>query len=97
MLARHLIEVVNRKRALVLHLGVVEEEALDPEAGRRRARPFLELVDDAGNAHELDLVRIADDDVVQQDRAGGVIVGVDAARHDRHLLGINNLRVPSGE
>jgi len=43
MLARHLIEVVNRKRALVLHLGVVEEEAFHPEAWRRRARAFLEL------------------------------------------------------
>src|SRR5262249_204377 len=47
MLTRHLIEVVNRKRALVLYLGVVEEEAFHPEAWRRRARAFLELVDDA--------------------------------------------------
>ena len=77
MLARHLVQVLDRKRALVLHLGVVEEEALDPEARGRGLGLGAQLLHDAGDGDELDLVRIADDDLVEQDRAGRVVVRVD--------------------
>jgi hypothetical protein len=92
VLARDLVEVVDIERALVLHLGVVEEEALDPEARRRRAGALTQLLDDAGDRDELDLIGVADHHVVQQDRAGRVIVGVDEARHDRHLPGVEGSR-----
>src|SRR5262249_9209004 len=72
-------------------------EALDPVTGRRGAGPRLELVDDAANGDELDLVRIADDDIVEKDRAGRVIVGVDEAGHDGHLLSVDDLRSLAGE
>src|SRR5215510_12494972 len=88
---------MHRKRALILHLGVVEEEAFHPEAWRCHPRALLELVDNARNRHELDLVWIADDDVVQQDRAGRMIVSVDTARHDRHLIGVEDLRLPTSQ
>ena len=54
---------------LSLHLGVVEEIALDPGARRRLACPRAQLVDDAGDGDELDLVRVADQHLVEQDRA----------------------------
>ncbi len=89
--ARHLIEVVNVERALVLHLGVVEEKSLDPKAWGRLAGFGAELVDDAGDGHELDLVGISDQDLVEQYRARRMIVGIDEPRHDRHLLGVECL------
>ena len=39
MLRRYLVEIVHVQLALVLHLGVVEEESLDPGAGRRLRAP----------------------------------------------------------
>ena len=97
LLFRHLIEVVDVERALVLHLGVVEEESLDPKSGGRLARSGAELVDDAGDGDELDLVRVADEDIVEQDRAGRVIVRIDESGHDRHLLGVEALGLLADE
>ncbi len=97
VLFRHLIEVVDVERALVLHLGVVEEESLDPKSGGRLARSCAELVDDAGDGDELDLVWIADEDVIEQDRAGRVIVRIDEAGHDRHLFGVEALSLLADE
>ena len=91
MVLRHLVEVVDVELAIVLHLGVVEEIALDPRARRRLAGFRAELVDDAGDGHELDHVRIADEDLVEQYVAGRVIVAVDEPGHDRHLLGVERL------
>jgi hypothetical protein len=48
VLARNLVEVVDVERALVLHLGIVEEISLDPRARRRLAGFGAELLDDAG-------------------------------------------------
>src|SRR5205807_417939 len=91
MIARHLVEIANAERARVLHLGVVEEEPLDPEARRRLARLRAELFDDAGDGDELDLVWIPDDDLIKQDRSGRVIVRVDEAGYDCHLTRIECL------
>ena len=77
MILRHLVEVVHVQLALVLHLGVVEEIALDPGARRRLLRLRAQLVDDAVDGDELDLEGIADEHVVEQHRAGRVIVAVD--------------------
>ena len=77
--------------APVLHLGIVEEVAFDPEARRRLAGLGAQLVDDAGDGDELDLVGIADQNLVEQDRARRMVVGVDEPRHHRHLPGIEGL------
>ena len=92
MIARHLVEVVNAERALVLHFGVVEEKPLDPEACGRLACLSAKLFDNAGDRDELDLVGISDDDLIKQDRPGGVIMCVDEAGHDRQLTSIKCLR-----
>ena len=97
VVTRDLVEVMNVERAFVLYFCVVKEEALDPGTCGRFARPRPQLVDDAGNGHELDLVGIADDDLVEQNRTGRVIVGIDESGHDCHLLGIKDLRSRADE
>src|SRR5262249_22072562 len=74
------------------YLGVVEEIALHPKTGRRFPGPRTELLDDAGDSDELDLVGIADQDLVEQYRARRMIMCVDEPRHNRHLPGIECLR-----
>ena len=93
MLLRHLVEIVDVECALVLHLGVVEEIALDPRARRCLPRLRAQLVDDAPDRHELDFVRVADDHFVEQHVAGRMVVAVDEAGHDGHLLRVDRLRV----
>ena len=66
MLGRHLVEIADVERALVLELRVVVEVALDPRARRRLLRLRAELLDDAGDRDELDLERIADEHLVEQ-------------------------------
>ena len=94
---RHFVEVANRQRALVLDLGVVEEEALYPHARRRLLRFGAQLVDDAADGDELDVERVADQDLVEQHVAAGVVVTVDEAGDDRHTVGVEGLRALSGE
>ena len=91
VVARHLVEVVDVEGTLVLHLGVVEEVSLDPKPRRCLAGFRTEFIDDAGDGHELDFVRVSDEDLVEQYRAGCMIVGVNEPRHDRHLLGVECL------
>src|SRR5215813_6996824 len=55
VLARRLIEIVNIKSAVVLHLGVIEEVALHPGAGRGFAGASAQLLDDALDGDELDI------------------------------------------
>src|SRR6266849_7036343 len=88
MVFRDLVEVVNIKRALVMHLGVVEEISLHPKSRGHFSSFRPELVDDAGDRDELDLIGVADQDLVEQYRSRRMIMGVDEPRHDRHLLGI---------
>src|SRR5262249_46448260 len=57
--ARYLVEIVDRQRAVVLHLGVVEKVAFDPGAGRGLTSTGAQLFDNALDGDELDLVRIA--------------------------------------
>ena len=97
MVLRHLVEVVDVELALVLHLGVVEEISLDPSARRRLWRLGAQLVDDAVDGDELDLEGIADEHLVEQHVAAGVIVAVDEAGHDRHLLCVERLRSFAGQ
>ena len=66
MILRHLVEVVNVQRAIVLHLGVVEEIAFHPGARRSLASLGAELFDDAGDGDELHFVRVADQHFVEQ-------------------------------
>ena len=97
MLGRHLVEVVHVERPLVLELRVVVEVALDPGARRRLLRLRAQLLDDAGDRDEFDLERIADEHLVEQRRAARVIVAVDEAGHDRHLLRVERLRAFADE
>ena len=97
MVLRHLVEVVDVQLAPVLHLGVVEEIAVDPRARRRLARLRAELVDDAADGHELDVERIADEDLVKEDVALEVIVAIGESGDDRHLPGVEPLRARARE
>ncbi len=97
VILRHPVQVANVQRPLVLHLGVVVEEAADPVARRRLARFGDELVDDAVDRHELDVERIADDHLVEQRLADRMVVTIDEARHDRHALRVEHLSVLAGE
>ena len=94
MFRRDLVEIVNVELAVVLDLRIVEEVAIDPKARGRLLGFGAELVDDAGDGDELDVVGIADEDFVEQDVAAGVIVAIDESRHDRHLLCVEGLRCP---
>ncbi len=93
MVLRYLVEVVNVQLAIVLHFGVVEEEAFHPGAWRGLLRFCAQLLDDAADRHEFDHIRIADQDVVQQRLARRMIVAVDEPGHDGHLLGVEGLRL----
>jgi hypothetical protein len=62
-----------------------------PGSRRRLAGFRAEFFDDAVDGHELDHVGIADQDLVEQDVAGGMIVAVDEPGHDGHLLGVERL------
>ena len=84
-------------QAVVLHLGVVEEIPFHPGARRRLAGFGAQLVDDAGDGHELDHVGIAHQHLVEQHIAGRVIVAVDEPGHDGHLLRIERLGSLAGE
>ncbi len=78
--------------AVVLHLRVVEEVSIDPKARGRLLGFGAEFIDDAGDGDKLDLIGVADDDLVEQDVAARVIVAIDESGHDRHLLGVEGLR-----
>jgi hypothetical protein len=91
VLGRYLVEVMHVERAFVLELGVVVEIALNPEALRGLTRFCAEFLDDAGNGDEFDFEWIADEDFVEQRGAARVIMAVDEAGHDRHLLRIEGL------
>src|ERR1700683_654642 len=88
-IARDLIEIMYVELALVLHLGVVEEESLDPRVRRGLLRLCLELIDNAGNRDEFDLIGISDQNLVQQSIAGCVVVAIDETGYDRHAFGID--------
>jgi hypothetical protein len=97
VILRHPVQVENVQRPLVLHLGVVIEEAADPVAWRRLACFGDELVDDAVDRHELDVERVADDHLIEQRLADRMVVTIDEARHDRHALRVEHLSVLAGE
>ena len=80
--ARYQVEVVDVKRALILDLGVVKEESLDPESARGLPRPRAELVDDAGDGNEFNIVRIPTGFAVKKRVPWCVILCVDEAEHD---------------
>src|SRR5215467_10511821 len=80
------------QQTLVLHLGVVEEISLHPSGSRRFPCFSAEFVNDAGNRHELDDIRIADENLIQQHVTRGMIVAINESRNDRHLLGVESLR-----
>jgi hypothetical protein len=97
VLRRDLIEVLRVQRAIVLQLGIVEEIALNPGARRRRLGSGAQLIDDALNGDELDVVRVAYKHVIEQPLAAPMIVRVDESRHDRHLLGVVHLNLFANE
>src|SRR5688572_28274688 len=97
VILRHPVQVAYVQRPLVLHLGVVIEEAADPAARRRLACFGDELVDDAVDRYELDIERVADDHLVQQRLADRMVVTIDEARHDRHALRVEHLSVLAGQ
>jgi hypothetical protein len=65
MVLRYLIEIVNVQLAVVLHLGVSEEIPFHP--GARGCLPSFcaELVNNAGDGHELHVIRVTDHHVVE--------------------------------
>ncbi len=91
VLGGDLVEVLRVERAAVLDLGVVVEVALDPCAGRGGGGAGAELVDDALNGDELDLVGVTDEDVVEQTLAATMVVRVDEAGDYGHLLRVVGL------
>ena len=91
VLGRDPIEILRVQRALVFDLGVIVEKALDPVAGRSGLGAHAELFDDAVDGDELHLVGIANQHVVEQSFAAAVVVGVDEAGNNGHLLGVVGL------
>src|ERR1700747_321132 len=92
MVARYLIEVTDIELAFVLNLGVVEEEPFNPKSRWRSTRLGAQLLDDARDRYELDLVGIAHQNLIEQSRSRRVVMGVDKAGYYRHLFGIEDLR-----
>jgi hypothetical protein len=88
---------VHSQRALVFHLGVVEEVALDPRARRCLLGLRPELVDDARDRDELHLEGIADQDFVEQDVATRVVMAVGEAGHHGHAFRIDGAGVLAGQ
>ena len=97
MVLRHLVQVLHVQAARIFHLGVVEEVAVHPRAGWHLLGARLQLADDAEDAHELHFEGIADQHVVEQRFAAGVVVAVDEAGHDGESLGIEGLRAWAGQ
>ena len=91
MFLRHFIQIVHVQQALVFHLRIVKEVALDPSPSRRLLRSRAELVHDAADRHELHLEWITDQHFVEQRGTGRVVVTVGEARHDCHLPGVDRL------
>ena len=92
MLRRHAVEIGPRQRPLVADLGIVKEEPLHPLPRRSLGGARLQLVDDRLDGEELDVIRIADDHLVQQRLAHRMVVAIDEPRHHRLPLGIDDLR-----
>jgi len=63
----------------------------DPRARRHGGGLSLELVDDALDRDELHFERIADQHLVEEGGAAGVVVTIDEAGHDGHLPGVEGL------
>ena len=93
MIERDLVEIMHVELAAILDFGVVKKLSFHPGTRRCGAGARLELVDDAVDGDELDLVGVADDNVVEQAGSGRVIVTVDETRDHRHPLGIERLRL----
>src|SRR5215510_12996953 len=91
MHGRHLVEIAHIERAFVLEFGVVVKVSLHPHARGSLTRFCAEFLDDAGNGDEFDFEWIADEDFVEQRGAARVIVAIDEAWHDRHLLRVESL------
>jgi hypothetical protein len=88
---RDLVEVMQIKGAIVFYFGVVKKMPFNPKARGSFGGLGAELIDDAGDGDELDFKGIADEDAIKQDVAFGVIVAIDEAWHDRHLLGVDRV------
>jgi len=70
---------------------------LDASTNRRFGGTGLELVDDALDGDEFDDIRISDQNLVQQDVAAAMIVGVVETRHDHHAIGLIGARLGTGQ
>ena len=97
MICRYLVEILCVERAIVLQFCVVEEIAFDPGTRRRGEGASAQFADDALDGDEFDIIRIADEYVIEQPLAAAVIVGIDEAGNDRHLLGVIRLGFFAGE
>src|SRR5581483_8786646 len=91
MLPRDLVQIMNVDLAPVLHLRVIVEISLHPETGWRLLRTSPELLHDAGDGDEFNLVGITDQHIVEEHVASGMIVAINESRDDRHLLRIKAL------
>ena len=92
-----LVQIINRQRPAILHLGIVVEKAFHPETGRCFRGFGLQLVDDGGDGDEFHLERIAHQGFIQQDVADRVIVAIDEARHHAGALQIDHSRAGTGQ
>src|SRR6476469_2871568 len=90
--SRNPVEIGARQGTSILYLGVIIEHALDPLAGRGLGGALLQLADDRIDGDELDLIRVADEDVVKQRFSDRMEMTVDESRHDRHAARIEHFR-----
>ena len=90
MLPRDLVEVVDVELAFVRHLGVVEEVAFHPGAGRGSCGLLPQFFDDAVDGDEFHLERISHQRLIQEYLPFRMIVAVDETRQDRHLLRVEH-------
>src|SRR3954467_11058327 len=97
MLLRDLIKIPDTECALVFYLSVVKEESLNPHACRSFPRSGRQLGDDAGDGDELDVIRIAHENVIEKNCARRMIVRINEPWHDYHLLSVEGLSLLAGQ
>jgi hypothetical protein len=93
MIHRDFVQIGGVELTLVFYLGVVEEISIHPGSRWCLFCSAAQLFNNAGDGDKFNLVRISNQNLIQQCRARGVIVTIDETGHDRHLLGVVHLRV----
>src|SRR5262249_40067688 len=80
MIHRDFVQIGGVEFALVFYLRIVEEISVDPRSGWRFFRARTKLFNNAGDRDKFNLVRISDENFIEQRRSWGVIMAVDETR-----------------